>query len=117
MDEDITKYPIYTTSTANNSVQYRFAFVPSEHGSGTNVAVILGANTSNVKNNTLSIDSKVDAFKKLLDRLALMGYNMAMMYTEDTVKLEGLPYFGYMRGAYTKEEIREMDDYAFEYGI
>lgn len=64
VDEDITKYPIYTTSTANNSVQYRFAFVPSEHGSGTNVAVILGANTSNVKNNTLSIDSKVDAFKK-----------------------------------------------------
>jgi hypothetical protein len=60
---------------------------------------------------------KVDAVKKLLDRLALMGYNMAMMYTEDTVKLEGLPYFGYMRGAYTKEEIREMDDYAFEYGI
>lgn len=64
VDDDINKYPIYTTSTANNTVQYRFAFVPSENGSGTNVAVILGANTSNVKNNTLSIDSKVDAFKK-----------------------------------------------------
>ena len=64
VDDDIDKYPIYTTSTANNTVQYRFAFVPSENGSGTNVAVILGANTSNVKNNTLTIESKVDAFKK-----------------------------------------------------
>lgn len=64
VDTDITKYPIYTTSTTNNSVQYRFAFVPSEHGSGTNVAVILGANTSKVKDNTLAIDEYVDAFKK-----------------------------------------------------
>ena len=62
--ENISIYPIYTTSTANNTVQYRFAFVPSEHGSGTNVAVILGANTANVQNNTLTIESKVDAFKK-----------------------------------------------------
>lgn len=58
------RYPIYTTSTANNAVQYRFAFVPSENGSGTNVAVILGANTSKVENNTLTIDDKIDGFKK-----------------------------------------------------
>ena len=59
----------------------------------------------------------VSGTKRLLDYLALMGYNMAMLYTEDTVELEGRPYFGYMRGRYTQEELREIDDYAFEYGI
>ena len=59
----------------------------------------------------------VDGMKKFLDYLAVMGYNMAMLYTEDTIKLENYKYFGYMRGRYTVEEIREIDDYAFEYGI
>lgn len=59
----------------------------------------------------------VAGMKRMLDYLAVMGYNMAMLYTEDTVKLEGRPYFGYMRGRYTPEELREIDDYAFEYGI
>ena len=59
----------------------------------------------------------VAGMKKFLDYLAVMGYNMAMLYTEDTIKLENYKYFGYMRGRYTVEEIREMDDYAFEYGI
>ena len=31
----------------------------------------------------------VDSMKRLFDRLALMGYDLAMLYTEDTVKLEG----------------------------
>ncbi len=60
---------------------------------------------------------KVEGAKRLLDYLAVMGYNMAMLYTEDTIKLDSRPYFGYMRGRYTKEELREIDDYAFDYGI
>ncbi len=59
----------------------------------------------------------VKTVSNLLDRLALMGYNMAMLYTEDTVFLESRPYFGYMRGRYSAEELRAMDDYAWEYGI
>ncbi len=59
----------------------------------------------------------VTGAKRLLDYLAVMGYNMAMLYTEDTIKLDTRPYFGYMRGRYTKEELREIDDYAFDYGI
>ena len=59
----------------------------------------------------------VKTLKRQLDHLAVMGYNMAMLYTEDTVKLDSRPYFGYMRGRYTREEIREVDDYAYEYGI
>ncbi len=55
--------------------------------------------------------------KSLLDHMALMGYNMVMLYTEDVIKLEGRPYFGYMRGRYTVDDLREIDDYAYEYGI
>ena len=59
----------------------------------------------------------VSHFKHWLRRLALMGYNMAMLYTKDAYQLPGEPYFGYMRGAYSMEEIREMDEYANRLGI
>ena len=59
----------------------------------------------------------LDGAKKMLDHLALMGYNMAMLYTEDLIELEGRPFFGYMRGKYTVKDLRELDDYAYEYGI
>ncbi len=60
---------------------------------------------------------KVEHLKTYLDRLAILGYNMIMLYTEDTYRLEGESFFGFMRGAYTKEEIREIDDYAASLGI
>ena len=53
----------------------------------------------------------------MLIRLALMGMNTFMLYTEDTYELENYPYFGYMRGRYTKEEIKEMDAAARSLGI
>ncbi|MEI6034767.1 MAG: family 20 glycosylhydrolase [Verrucomicrobiae bacterium] len=56
-------------------------------------------------------------FKKWLRQLALMGYNQAMLYTEDTYRLPDEPYFGYMRGAYTEDELREIDAYAASLGI
>ena len=59
----------------------------------------------------------VKTVKSLIDYLAVMGYNMVMLYTEDVVKLEGRPYFGYMRGRYTVDDLKEIDDYAYEYGI
>ena len=58
-----------------------------------------------------------DYFKKWLRRLALMGYNMAMLYTEETYELPGEPYFGYQRGRYTMEELQEIDRYADCLGI
>ncbi len=58
-----------------------------------------------------------DRVKLWLERLALLGYNTAMLYTEDTYALPGEPYFGYLRGAYSAEEIREMDDHAHGLGI
>ena len=55
--------------------------------------------------------------KRYMRRLAILGYNMLMLYTEDTYRIEGEPFFGLMRGAYSPEEIKEIDDYAASLGI
>ena len=54
----------------------------------------------------------VEALKRWIDLTADLGYNTLLLYTEDTYEIEGEPYFGYMRGRYTKEELREADRYA-----
>ena len=54
---------------------------------------------------------------KMIDYLAVFGYNMVMLYTEDMIELENYKYFGYMRGRYTTDDFKSIDDYAFEYGI
>lgn len=48
---------------------------------------------------------------------AIMGYSTFMLYTEDMYELENYPYFGYMRGRYTRGEIKEIDSYAAKMGI
>ncbi len=57
------------------------------------------------------------ALKRLARALAVMGYNTLMLYTEDTFEVDHQPYFGYLRGRYSKEELREFDDYCAELGI
>lgn len=59
----------------------------------------------------------VDGVKRFLALLAKMGYNCAMLYTEDTYEIDGEPFFGYMRGRYTSSELREIDDFAASIGI
>ena len=49
--------------------------------------------------------------------MALLGYNTAKLYTEDTYELPDEPYFGYCRGAYTADELRQINDYARQLGI
>lgn len=60
---------------------------------------------------------KVETVKFMMRKMALMGQNAFMLYTEDTYEIEGRPYFGYMRGRYTKEELKELDRYALALGI
>ena len=55
---------------------------------------------------------RVSAVKEYINRLALYGANELLLYTEDTYSLEEYPHFGYLRGAYTDEELREIDAYA-----
>jgi hexosaminidase len=60
---------------------------------------------------------KPEAIKFFLRKMALMGLNLGMLYTEDTYKVNEWPYFGYMRGRYDFEELKELDDYAYIFGI
>ena len=59
----------------------------------------------------------VEGLKRFLPLLKKMGYNCAMLYTEDTYEVDGEPYFGYMRGRYSKAEMKELDAYAAGLGI
>lgn len=59
----------------------------------------------------------VETIKKYIRMQASVGMNTLMLYTEDTYEVPEYPYFGYMRGRYTKEELREMADYAELFGI
>ena len=59
----------------------------------------------------------VEGLKRYLPLLKKMGYNCAMLYTEDTYEVDGEGYFGYMRGRYTKEEMKELDAFASSIGV
>ena len=54
----------------------------------------------------------VEGLKRFMDIIGKMGYNEVMLYTEDTYEIEGQPYFGRNRGAYTQDELRDIDAYA-----
>lgn len=58
-----------------------------------------------------------DELKKYMKTLADLGYNMVQLYTEDTYEIKEEPYFGYMRGRYTTEELRDIVAYAATIGV
>lgn len=55
--------------------------------------------------------------KKWLRRLAMLGFNQMVLYADDTFEVEGEPFFGYLRGRYSADEIRAIDDYASRLGV
>lgn len=59
----------------------------------------------------------VDGAKKLIRVLAAAGYNGLMLYTEDTYEVPGYKYFGHMRGRFSEAELKEIDDYAYSFGV
>ena len=59
----------------------------------------------------------MSGLKRFLPLLKKMGYNCVMLYTEDTYEVDGEPYFGYMRGRYTKAEMKEIDAFSASLGI
>lgn len=60
---------------------------------------------------------KVEAVKNWIDITADMGYNTVMLYIEDTYEVNNNPYFGYGRGRYSKQELKEIDAYAVKNGM
>ncbi len=59
----------------------------------------------------------IKSVKEWIDLSADLGYNMLMLYTEDTWEVENQPKFGYLRGRYTVDELKELDSYAADKGI
>ena len=60
---------------------------------------------------------RLETLKKYVLRLAEFGMNRLYLYMEDTLEIEGYPYWGYLRGRFSKEEIKECDRYASLFGI
>lgn len=60
---------------------------------------------------------KPEEVKRLVDLMARMGYNELMLYTEDTYEVGGEPFFGYLRGRYTKQELKDLDAYCASKGV
>lgn len=60
---------------------------------------------------------KVEKIKDIIRKMASLGLDRLMLYTEDTYEVPGHPYFGAYRGRYTEKELKECDDYADIFGI
>ena len=60
---------------------------------------------------------KISQVKKVIMIMALFGMNRMMLYTEDTYEMKKYPYFGYLRGRYTKEDIHELVEYGNSLGV
>lgn len=58
-----------------------------------------------------------EAVKRYIDCVAALGLNMLMLYTEDIYEVENYPMFGYLRGRYSLQELKEMDEYAACMGV
>ncbi len=51
---------------------------------------------------------KIETLKRQIVNLSLMGYTYIGLYLEDLFEIESEPKFGYMRGRYTKAEIKDL---------
>lgn len=60
---------------------------------------------------------KISGLEKFFGIISKMGYDFAMLYTEDTYEVDGEPFFGYKRGRYTQAQLRELDEYASSVGV
>ena len=53
-----------------------------------------------------------ESVKRWIDLTAKLGCNTLHLYMEDTYEVDGQPYFGHLRGRYSKAELKEIDAYA-----
>ncbi|MBQ7643240.1 MAG: hypothetical protein IJS67_04995, partial [Clostridia bacterium] len=60
---------------------------------------------------------KISHLKDFAEVIAKMGYNAMYLGTSDTLKIDGEPYFGYLRGGYYREEIKELDEFCKSIGV
>ena len=65
------------------------------------------------RNGVLNLDS----VKRMIDLLPRLGYQGLMLYTEDTYEVDDEPYFGHLRGRYSKAELKEIVAYGDAHGV
>ena len=110
--------------TGENSAVVRYNTVSAAaRGVGSVLAKIAGRQSTGFTMLGIMVDLSrnlvftVPAMTRMFRRLALLGFNTVLLYCEDTYELPGEPAFGMMRGRYSAEEIRAMDDAAAAVGI
>ena len=59
----------------------------------------------------------IPALKRLIDKLARLGYERLILYMEDGFEIPFDEYFGHLRGRYSKDELKELAKYAASYGM
>ena len=60
---------------------------------------------------------KPEQVKEFAKTVKSFGYNMIQLYTEDTYEVPGEPYFGYLRGRYSQQELKDMVSYCNSIGV
>lgn len=58
-----------------------------------------------------------DELKDFILLHAELGLDRVLLYMEDTYTVNDYPYFGYMRGKYSYDELKSCDDFASLFGI
>jgi len=111
-------------STEGKSIKLRYhTLAQAARGVGCALANLGEESQTNFRSLGIMLDCsrnavmKVSHLKSWMCRMSLMGYNMMMLYTEDTYQLPDEPFFGFQRGAYSMDEIKELDQYAKKLGI
>lgn len=92
--------------------QYQYentGFVHSEKPFTESLGIMIDCSRNGVPN--------IKALERMLVMLSVMGYDTVQLYTEDTYLIEGYPFFGYLRGAYSNDELRHLDTAASRVGI
>lgn len=59
----------------------------------------------------------VAELKRFITLMAKMGYNQVQLYMEETYEVDNEKCFGYLRGRYSKKELRGLDDFSFSLGV
>ena len=60
---------------------------------------------------------KLNYFKSVIRKQALLGFNEIWLYLEDVYNLDNYPKFGYLRGKYNLSELKSLDHYADSLGV
>lgn len=58
-----------------------------------------------------------ESVRRWIDLTAKLGCNTLHLYMEDTYEVDSQPYFGHLRGRYSKAELKQIDAYAAAHGM